>query len=93
MACQPADGVSSLRPADQAPTGAPWCRVIMRNLDVGVNADGVINMIHDYTQVGKHSTAQHSTALYSTQDTASIPRMPSALPHAQPTPARPAAHA
>ncbi|EFN59785.1 hypothetical protein CHLNCDRAFT_56574 [Chlorella variabilis] len=25
-------------------------RVIMRNLDVGVNADGVINMIHDYTQ-------------------------------------------
>lgn len=29
-----------------------FCRVIMRNLDVGLNVDGIINMLHDYTQVG-----------------------------------------
>jgi hypothetical protein len=37
----------------------PWCcsvgacSVIMRSLDVGVNVDGVINMVHDYTQVAR----------------------------------------
>ena len=25
----------------------------MRQLDVGVNADGLVNMIHDYTQVAR----------------------------------------
>ena len=52
----------------QAPLGAPlWqrclpvmlcfrccChrRVIMRSVDVGLNADAIITLIHDYTQVG-----------------------------------------
>lgn len=29
----------------------PWRSVILRTLDVGVNADGVVNMLHDYTAV------------------------------------------
>lgn len=31
---------------------SPARRVLLRSLDVGVNVDGVINMLHDYTQVG-----------------------------------------
>lgn len=38
-----------------APTTPPTCRVLLRSLDVGVNVDGVITMLHDYTQVGAAS--------------------------------------
>lgn len=34
----------------------PGCRVLLRTLDVGVNVDGVITMLHDYTQVGAAAT-------------------------------------
>ena len=34
------------------PPPLPPPRVLVRSLDVGVNADGVITMLHDYTQVG-----------------------------------------
>ena len=50
----------------------------MRNLDVGLNADGVVNMIHDYTQVG---SAQPCVALLGQLACDSVQRrLPACLP-------------
>lgn len=40
------------------PARTPAARVIMRNLDVALNVDGLVTMLHDYTQVSCSAASQ-----------------------------------